>query len=651
MSNASKYPHLFQPLVIGKQVFRNRIFSAPTGYLDLTPESFPTSATAAYYERRARGGVAAVTLGECSIHKDARGGSASMYLGNPASVGVLCSITNAVRKHGAVCSAEIQHWGKYAKFSYPGEQCYGPVECEATMGAFSPVKKHILPMSEEQIEEIIHQYGQAAAFAKKCGFNMLMIHSAHGWLLPQFMSPTNNREDQWGGSFENRMRLPIAVLKEVHRAVGPGFPLELRMSGTEACEGGYDIDYGVKIAEVLQDYVDIIHVSAGHHMNAFSTMEPSMFAPDQMNVKYAAEVKKHVTNALVATVGAINEPDGMEEIVASGKADIVEMARPLLADPDLVNKMREGREGEIRKCLRCMTCFSRLMATKQFYCAVNPEVGRELELKYALPPAQPKKVLVIGGGPGGMQAALTCSENGHHVILCEASSQLGGALRCEQAVPFKRLTMDYLDLQARRIEHDPNIELRLGVTVTPAYAKSVEADAIICAVGAKPFLPNLPGISTALTGEDAFRDISKVGRHAVIMGAGLVGCELGLYLAQNGRKVDIVEMAPAINTGGNFLHVDCLKDYMAKEDITLHFNTKAVEITSSGLVGEAEDGARVDFPADTVICAVGMTPLREEAFAFWDCAPRFYQIGDCLTPANICDAVSDAYAIARDISR
>lgn len=651
MNNVSKYPHLFQPLVIGKQVFRNRIFSAPTGYLDLTPEALPTAATAAYYERRARGGAAAVTLGECSISDHARGSGLSMFLGNPASLGVLCSITNAVRKHGAVCSAELQHWGKFAGFSFPDRQCYGPIECEASMGSFRSAVKHAFPMTEEQIEDIIVQYGKAAAFAKQCGFNMLMIHAAHGWLLPQFMSPTNTRKDQWGGSFENRMRLPIAVLKEIRRTVGPGFPLELRMSGAEACEGGYDAEYGIRIAETLQDYVDIIHVSAGHHMEAFSTMEPSMFAPNAMNLKYAAEIKKHVTRALVATVGGINEPEEMEDIIASGKADLVEMARPLLADPDLPNKMRTGREGEIRKCLRCMNCFSRLMATRQFYCAVNPEVGRELELKYALPPAQTKKVLVIGGGPGGLEAALTCAENGHQVILCEQSPRLGGALRCEQAVPFKSLTMEYLDLQARRAAEHPNIELRLSTRVTPEYARSIQADAIICAVGAKPFLPPIEGIENAVTGEDVFRDIRKAGSHVVIMGAGLVGCELGLYLAQNGRTVDIVEMAPDINTGGNFLHVSCLRDYMAKEDMTFHFNTRAVKVTSDGLVGETADGGTVTFPADTVICAVGMTPLREEAFAFHDCAPLFYQVGDCLTPANLCDAVSDAYAAARDVGR
>lgn len=652
MTNVSKYPHLLSPFTIGKQVFKNRIFSSPTGYLDLTPEALPTAATTAYYERRARGGAAAVTLGEFSVNYNARSVETSIYLGNPFSVGILCSITNAIRKHGAVASCELQHWGKYATWNFPGQpQVYGPVECEASMGAFAEDRRHVLPMSEEQIEEVIGWFGEAAAFAKRCGFNMLMIHGAHGWLLPQFMSPDNDRADKWGGSFENRMRFPIAVLESVRKAVGPGFPLEIRMSGAECYDGGYDLEYGVEIAKALQDHVDILHISAGDHMHAFSTMEPSMFGPDAMNLKYAAEIKKHVENALVATVGAHNVPEAMEEILATGQADIIEMARPLLADPDLPIKIREGREDEIRKCMRCMTCFSRLMATQQFYCACNPEVGRELDLKHALPPAQPKKVLVVGGGVGGMQVALTAAENGHTVILCEKSDRLGGALRCEEAVPFKKRTMEYLDLQERLVKKNPAIEVRLGVEATPEYVEEQGVDAVVVALGAKPAVPPIPGIEKAISGEEAFRSLDKIGRNVVIMGAGLVGLELGLYLAQNGRHVEVVEMLPGVSDGGNFLHVACLMDYLAPEDVTLHFNTKVVEVGDGSLVGEDADGKRVEFAADTVVCAAGMKPLREEAFAYNASAPLFYQIGDCLAPANICDAVSDAFAIARDIGR
>ncbi len=651
MNGHDKYPHALAPFTIGKQVFRNHIFSSPTGYLDITVESFPTEATAAYYERRARGGVAAVTIGETSVAANARGGNTSMYLGDPRALGAYCALTSAVRKHGAVCSAEIQHWGKFANFVFPDKQCYGPVEGEASMGAFAPVSKHVLPMSQEQIEEIIKQYSEAAAYAKAVGFNMVTVHAAHGWLLPQFMSPSNDRKDEWGGSFENRMRLPIAVLEAVRKSVGPGFPIEMRMSGAECCEGGYDADYGIAIAKVLQDYVDILHISAGHHMHAFSTMEPSLFAPNMMNVHYAAEIKKNVQNALVATVGGINEPDDIEEIIASGKADIVEMARPLLADPDLVNKMSEGRGEDVRKCLRCMTCFSSLMHTRQFHCAVNPEVGHEHALRAAIPPAEPKKVLVIGGGPGGMQAAITASKNGHSVVLCEKGDRLGGALLCEEKVPFKHLTMDYLHQQARRVMDDPNIEVRLGVDATPEYARAQQADAIICAVGAKPAKPPVPGIELAMTGEDAFANIDAVGKNVVIMGAGLVGCELALYLAQNGRHVDVVEMLDGISDGGNFLHVTCMKDYMAKKDITLHFNMTVEKIGEFGLTARASDDQVEEFAADTVICAAGMVPLRDEAYEFSACAPIFRQLGDCYLPTNIHNAVTDAYFAARDIGR
>jgi 2,4-dienoyl-CoA reductase-like NADH-dependent reductase (Old Yellow Enzyme family)/thioredoxin reductase len=646
MNGTDKYPHLFKPIVLGNQVFRNRIFASPTGHSDLTLDGFTTPASWAYYERKARGGAATVTVGECVVSEAAKGADWHIVMDNRLAYHSLWSLTDAVKRHGAVVSAELVHWGAYAN-CIPGNPrpAYGPVESEFR-------GKHVQAMTDEMIEGVIGQFASAATFAKQCGFNMIMIHGAHGWLIPQFLSPyTNTRTDSWGGSFENRMRLPLAICDAIRKRVGPGFPIEFRMSGSEAMENGYDIDYGIKIAQALDGHVDLIHVSAGHHMedDSFSVMCPSMFRPDQCNVTFAAEIKKHVRTP-VATVGAINDPEGMEAILASGQADIVELGRAILCDPDLPHKIREGRKDEIRRCMRCMSCFSSIIRTGQFWCAINPEAGRELEYKYEFPKPEPKRVLVVGGGVGGMQAALTCAERGHKVILCEKGDRLGGSLLCEEKVPFKKHMIEYLQLQDRKVKSSPRIEVRLNTEVTPEMAKSLTVNAIICSIGGRPITPAIPGIEKAYSVEDVFMDINKVGEKVVVIGAGLAGCELGIYLAMSGREVQIVEMTDHINDGGNFLHTQSMGTYLRKNKVNISFNMKAIEVTDRGLTCESPDGTKI-FEVDTIVYAIGQKPRIEEAFALSSCAPRFYQIGDCNEVKNIEAATNIAFTIAFDIGR
>jgi hypothetical protein len=241
------------------------------------------------------------------------------------------------------------------------------------------------------------------------------------------------------------MRFPLEIIAAVREAVGPGFPIEMRISGSECYPGGYGIDYGVMIAKALDGKVDLIHVSAGSHEDprVFTVTHPSMFLEDGVNVRYAAEIKKHVKNSKVATVGALSDPALLEEILSTGKADVVELARGLICDPDLPTKARLGKSDEITNCIRCFACFSNLIMNGHIICALNPEISNETEIKFERPPAKEKTVLVAGGGIGGMQAALSAAKRGHRVILCEKSDRLGGVLRCEEKVPFKKHLHEY----------------------------------------------------------------------------------------------------------------------------------------------------------------------------------------------------------------
>jgi thioredoxin reductase len=490
---------------------------------------------------------------------------------------------------------------------------------------------------------------------KSCGFGMILIHAGHGWLLQQFLSrKLNTRKDKWGGpDIENRARLTVAVCDAVRKAVGPHFPIEIRISGSECYDGGYGIEEGIAFARQLEGHVDLIHVSVGNHeiKDVFPVTHPSMFLGDGCNARYAAEIKKHVATP-VAAVGALGEPGMMEDIIASGQADIVELARSLIADPDLPNKIRTGHESDITWCMRCLHCFSSQMKNGVKYCAVNPESGFEQEVTFDLPEARvKKKVLIAGGGIGGMQAALTCAERGHTVILCEKSETLGGAIRCEKDVPFKKKLDMYIRSQADAVVK-AGIDLRLHTEVTPAYAEDQGADVLIAALGARPVKPSIPGIGggNVLSAEKAYRNPEQVGEKAVILGAGLVGLELAVYLSMLGRRVTVVEMADKISDGGNMLHAEGLQLELGKHGIAVELNTIASEITEGGVLCTSGGRSKL-YEADTVIYAVGQMPLQEEALALRFCAPEFYMLGDCVTPRNIYSATSTAYDIARNLGR
>jgi 2,4-dienoyl-CoA reductase-like NADH-dependent reductase (Old Yellow Enzyme family)/thioredoxin reductase len=660
---ALKYPHLFEPITLGKTVFRNRIFASPTGFQNGDHLCLLSKELIAYYELKALGGAASVTMGDCLVDsKNGRVTPVQFPLDDMDQKGPLGGWAKAITRHGAVASVELQHGGMYARTT--GEQqgfLWGPSGrmLPRRPGGNPQVKPdgtfiEVREMPEEMIEYTISRFGDAALFAKERGCGMVMVHGGHGWLVSQFMSDrTNKRRDRWGGSLENRMRFPLAVIEDIRRKCGRGFPIEFRMSGSECNPEGYDIDEGIRFAGLLDGKVDLIHVSAGNHelFDVFFTTHPSMFHEDGCNVKYAAEIKKHVKTP-VAAVGALSDPGLMEEIVASGKADVVELGRESLADPDLPIKLRTGRADEVNQCLRCYSCFSECDATKHFTCALNPVIGNEYETKFDVPPKIKKKVFVAGGGIAGMQAALTAAGRGHEVIIIEKSDRLGGVLLCEDKVPFKKKLALYIEKQKRLLERS-GVTVRLNTEATKELAEALQADVIVAAVGAAPIKPDIPGIDrpNVFGAIDIYKNPGRAGKSVVILGGGLVGTELAIYLSMLGSRVTILEMLPALNYGAAGVHGALLDLKLPEYGIALELSTRAAGIDEKGVIAEDKAGKSKHIAADTVIYAVGMKPRWEKADELRQAAAEFYQVGDALSPRNMLAANQEGYFAAKDIGR
>lgn len=402
------YPNLCKPLKVGNLTFRNRMVSAPMGATDITAEGTPGLRTQGFYEARAKGGAAAVTVSELVVHPETDGSQMlHLSLATPGQLGAFAYVADAIKRHGAIASIELSHSGQYAG-TYMVDKKKKADLCQ--WGPSDGVRPDGLPvrvLSVEQIEDIAAAYANAAVLARRAGFQMCMVHAGHGWLINQFLSPYfNKRTDEYGGSLENRLRFARQILTAIREATGPGFPIELRMSGSELFDGGYDIEEGCRIAQGLEDLVDLIHVSAGSYQFGFSITHPSMFREHGCNVPLAAQIKQHVSVPVIA-IGGLSDPAQMEQIVASGQADAVAMARALLADPELPNKVMANRGDEVVKCLRCFVCMAERPVTQTRRCAVNPLIGREFEGLTVMPTARPKRVLVAGGGHRRDEGGLT----------------------------------------------------------------------------------------------------------------------------------------------------------------------------------------------------------------------------------------------------
>lgn len=645
-----KYPNLCKPIQIGNVWFRNRMFSTPMGGTDIENDGCIGPKSQAFYEYRAKGGAAAVTVSELMVHP-ATDGSHAYHLDESIlnSLAKMTYAADAIRRHGAIPSVELSHSGMYAgTYMTDKNRSHELAQWSADDG-IRPDGVPYKALTGAMIDDIVAAYGHVASLCKRAGFEMLMIHAGHGWLLNQFLSPMfNHRTDEYGGSTENRCRIVVEVLKEVRASVGTGFPIELRISGAEFVPEGYDLDEGVKIAKILEPYIDLLHVSAGTYQRTFGITHPSMFEDHGRNVFLAEEIKRHVS-VPVATIGALSDPEQMEQIIASGKADVVYMGRQLLADPFLPQKVMENRDDEIIHCLRCFVCMSERAATGTRRCAVNPIIGREDEGMEISPAPVKKRVLIAGGGPGGLYAAYTAARRGHDVLLCEKENRIGGILKCEEALPFKR-EMSMLGESYRVLAERAGARIITGQFVTKEFADSYKPDALIIAVGSSPICPPIPGLDgeNVILVNDLYKHEKPVTDTVVVFGGGITGVECAIHMGMEGRKVQLVEVRDDVAMDSVIHQRPILLDKLYKY-CTVHTGYRGLEVTGQGIWCLTKEGERVFVPGTTVICALGQRSNMKTVEELYDCAPFVRVIGDANSVATITKATYQGHHAALDI--
>ena len=598
-----------------------------------------------HYRRRAAGGPAMVIMEACAVAPEGIVSPHQARIYDDRFGEGLSKIAQSMKEEGAVPAVQLHHGGRQTSVKVIGQLpvAPSPLPCPSIRG-------EVRPLTVGDIQALVKKFGDAADRALEAGFELIEIHGAHGYLVNQFLSGFSNiREDAYGGNIPNRTRFAQEVVREVRKRVGDEFPISFKISAMEFVKGGLNVEESLEILKILvKEGVDVIQVSAGNDATPEWISQP-MFMEKACLTDYARAIKKELDVPIMA-VGRINEPQLAEEIIKSGKADLVCMGRGLLADPAMPNKAREGRLDDIRTCIACNTCMQSIFRKGRVECLVNPTLGREEEMTFR-PAKTVKKVLVVGAGPGGLNVAWVAARRGHDVHLFEKQPHVGGQLVLGSTTHYKKELRKLIRFQRKQMERF-GVTCHLNREVTPDTVKGYAPDVVILATGSIPVRPQIDGIDRDLviSIHDALNGHDRPGEtNVIVVGGGPTGCEIALHLAEKGRRVTIVEMISTLGSGLESMTRKILLRKLKENGVSFRTDCKVIRIEEKGVViAEKEDGEET-LPADQVVFSIGNRPEDTLFNQIQSMGYETHRIGDCLEPRSAKAAIYEGAILGRAI--
>jgi 2,4-dienoyl-CoA reductase-like NADH-dependent reductase (Old Yellow Enzyme family)/thioredoxin reductase len=650
--SAKHFPHLFSDGQIGNFEIKNRIVMLPMARQFQGFNGEVTQKTIDYYAERAKGGVGLIIVGSTRVFPPGHQfyTPASLNIGDDRYIPGHCDLVHAIHAHGAKAAIQFGHIGGQTVHQSVAASDVQQFFCDGT--AYCKPR----PITRDEIFDIFEWFGQGALKARTAGYDMVEIHAAHGYLLSGFLSPKLNlRTDEFGGSLENRASVIVKLIQQIKRTAGDDFPVSVRISADDYIEGSIDLGESPRVARILEEAgAAVISVSAGSHETQHLSNDIMRMDEDFKRPLFEA-VKKELKIPIIAG-GGYRNPDSAEKIVADGLADFLGMARSFLADPNWPQKARQGRVDDIRKCVSCGECLYERGGkfTWPQGCSVNPVFAREREWSVVEPAAVKKKVMVIGGGPAGMEAARIASLRGHEVTLYDRSKELGGQLLLAAAPPGKRRLLWIRDYLATQLDKQ-GVKINLGVAVTPDMIDSERPDAVVLATGAIPKEPDFidTGDHRVVSSWDILGgQVEPVAQKVVVIGGNMLGCEVAEFMADQGNLVSVIKMRP-----GGAMAEDCeptnrrgLLDSLQECRVSLLSDFKVEGLTDDGVkVVQRDSGEERTLEAETIVLALGATPERSLVDDLKKEEIEFYPIGDCRRPHNIRQAIYEGALVGRQL--